>query len=170
MIGCPLYLLILSCIWVCKNVIVLMMTQFSHIYIAMEVVSTFLQILCKPVTTLVPLQLSCSSSSPILKNRARFQRYFQLLPTGLGLVPGFFGTMQYYGWKQVVIVQQEENLFSQVCYTYSIYYSFFRSYMIAMTLHIFSLHCLQITSECPLQPPFDVYLFDFRRASPYSAI
>ena len=134
----------------------------------MEVVSTFLQILCKPVTTLVPLQLSCSSSSPILKNRARFQLYFQLLPTGLDLVPGFFGTMQYYGWKQVVIVQQEENLFSQVCYTYSFcHYTFFHSYMIAMTLHIFSLHCLQVTSECPLQPPFDVYLFDFRRAIPY---
>ena len=76
--------------------------------------------LLHPVT-LYPLQLSCSSSSPELRNRVRFQRYFQLLPTDLDLVPGFFGTMQYYGWKQVVIVQQEENLFSQVSYTYSIY-------------------------------------------------
>ena len=70
--------------------------------------------------TLYPLQLSCSSSSPELKNRVRFRRYFQLLPTDLDLVPGFFGTMQYYGWKQVVIVQQEENLFSQVSYYYMV--------------------------------------------------
>ena len=108
---------------------------------------------------LIPLQLSCSSSSPILKNRVRFRRYFQLLPTGLDLVPGFFGTMQYYGWKQVVIVQQEENLFSQVSY-----------YMVSLLLHVLSFvhDCNDIAyvstslsaSNCPLQPPPDVYVFD----------
>ena len=118
--------------------------------------------------TLYPLQLSCSSSSPELRNRVRFRRYFQLLPTDLDLVPGFFGTMQYYGWKQVVIVQQEENLFSQVSYTYSIcYYTFFHSYMIAMTLHMFSLHCLQVTVHFNHLPMFTTSTVNIRRATPY---
>ena len=62
----------------------------------------------------VCIQVSCDSSSPELVNRAKFRKYFQVIPTELELVPAFFGIMKSFGWNQVVIIQQEENLFTLV--------------------------------------------------------
>ena len=59
-------------------------------------------------------QVSCDSSSPELVNRAKYRKYFQLISTDMELVPAFLGIMQSFGWNRVIIIQEEENLFTQV--------------------------------------------------------
>ena len=59
-------------------------------------------------------QVSCDSASAELENRDKYRKYFQLIPTEMELVPAFFGIMQSFGWNRVIIIQEEENLFTLV--------------------------------------------------------
>ena len=61
------------------------------------------------------LQLSCASASPVLSDRRRFRKYFQLLPSMLDIVYGYIGVFQYYSWKRVTLIVQEESIFTLVC-------------------------------------------------------
>ncbi len=54
------------------------------------------------------------SSSAELSDRQRFKKYFQLLVNDDIHALGFFAIVQKYGWRQVAILQQDENLFTVV--------------------------------------------------------
>ena len=61
------------------------------------------------------LQVSCIASSPAFRDRELFPRYFQLLPTDASLAIAYLGVIQFYEWKRVAIIVQNENLFTVVC-------------------------------------------------------
>jgi len=59
-------------------------------------------------------QISCASSSSELMNRAKFPRHFQMNNAEIGLAYGFFGIIKHAQWRKVIIVFQDENLFTTV--------------------------------------------------------
>ena len=63
------------------------------------------------------LQLSCKSSSPELKNRTRFPRLFQLSIDDGRLIEGFFTVIKHYNWRRVLIIVQDEKIFTMVSIT-----------------------------------------------------
>ena len=65
--------------------------------------------------TLNFLQLSCASASPVLSDRRRFRKYFQLLPSMVDIAYAYVGVFEYYSWKKVTLIAQEENIFTEVC-------------------------------------------------------
>ena len=64
--------------------------------------------------TTISLQVSCQSASSELADRSRFRYYFQMLATERVLAYGYFGVIREFGWKRVVILEQDENLFTVV--------------------------------------------------------
>ena len=60
------------------------------------------------------VQLSCASTSPVLSDRSRFRRYFQLQPSMVDIANGYIGVFRLYGWRHVTLIVQEENLFTEV--------------------------------------------------------
>ena len=70
----------------------------------------------KPPSSFSPpsMQISCASSSTELANRVRFRYYFQMLGSDADLAPTYFGVIQYYGWKRIGLIVQNENLFTVV--------------------------------------------------------
>ena len=60
------------------------------------------------------VQLSCASTSPVLSDRSRFRRYFQLLPSMVEIPNSYIGVFRLYGWRHVTLIVQEENLFTEV--------------------------------------------------------
>ena len=66
------------------------------------------------------LQISCVSSSTELRNRVRFPQYFQLLSTEETLAFAYFGVIQEYGWSKVVLLVQDENLFTVVSHPFNV--------------------------------------------------
>ena len=63
---------------------------------------------------LLPIQISCVSSSNELNDRQRFRNYFQLLPTEADIVPIFNAIIKEFGWKRVAIIVQNVNRFTVV--------------------------------------------------------
>lgn len=59
------------------------------------------------------VQVSCVASSPAFRDRDLFRRYFQLLPTDASLAIAYMGIIQYYDWRRVAIIVQNENLFTE---------------------------------------------------------
>ena len=62
-------------------------------------------------------QMSCVSSSPLLSDRVRFPRYFQLLSSAKRIAFGYFNIIKEYRWRRVAIIVQDENVFRVVSYT-----------------------------------------------------
>ena len=60
------------------------------------------------------MQVSCATSTPVLSNRERFPNYFQLLPSNLEFADTYFGVIREFNWRHVVILLQNENLFTLV--------------------------------------------------------
>lgn len=60
--------------------------------------------------------MSYASMSPMLSNRIRFPNYYRTVPEAVGLGTVLLTTMDYYGWKRLVVVSQEENVFSLVSF------------------------------------------------------
>ena len=58
--------------------------------------------------------MSYSSMSPMLSDRVRFPNYYRTVPEALGLSTVLMTTLDYYGWRRLVVVSQEENVFSLV--------------------------------------------------------
>jgi gamma-aminobutyric acid type B receptor len=58
-------------------------------------------------------QISYGSSAANLKNRRRFPNYFQLYPSEVDYIPSVVATVDFFGWKRVAVVTQNENLFTQ---------------------------------------------------------
>ncbi len=54
------------------------------------------------------------SSSAKLANRNMFKKYFQLLVNDKVHALGFVSIVLRYGWRQLVVLQQNENLFTAV--------------------------------------------------------
>ena len=65
------------------------------------------------------VQLSCASTSPVLSDRSRFRRYFQLLPSMVDIANGYVGVFQLYGWRHITLIVQEENLFTEVSFYFN---------------------------------------------------
>jgi len=60
------------------------------------------------------LQISCVSSSTALRNRQKYPFYFQLLSAEDMLAFAYYGVIREYGWRQLVLIVQNENLFTVV--------------------------------------------------------
>ena len=60
------------------------------------------------------LQISCISASPLLANREVYHHYFQIIPSKLGQVIGFYNIITHYGWTRVGIIVEDEDLFTEV--------------------------------------------------------
>lgn len=61
------------------------------------------------------MQLSCVSSSSALRDRSRFEKYFQLITSDDTLALAYYGVISEYGWRYVSFIVQDENLFTVVC-------------------------------------------------------
>ncbi len=63
---------------------------------------------------LLSLQMACQSGSDALANRKRFRSYFQILETANVAAYGFFAIIHEFGWRRVIILEQNESLFTRV--------------------------------------------------------
>ena len=59
-------------------------------------------------------QLSCQTASPLLSDRTRFPKYYQFLPSMRDIAPAYVEVIKEFGWRHVVVIVQNENLFTQV--------------------------------------------------------
>ena len=69
---------------------------------------------CRLNHSSVFIQLSCASASPILSDRKRFKKYFQLLPSMDVIAYGYLSVFRQYVWKKVALIVQRETLFTEV--------------------------------------------------------
>ena len=69
------------------------------------------------------MQLSCVTATPALSNRERFPNYFQFLPSMVDFAPAYFGIIKKFKWRHVVILLQNENLYTVVRVTWSQHWS-----------------------------------------------
>ena len=65
-------------------------------------------------TVLFTAQVACGTGSPVLNDRVRFPRYFQLSSSELRMAMGFYGIIKEYGWRRVALIVQDENDFTMV--------------------------------------------------------
>ena len=63
---------------------------------------------------LLNLQISYFSESAALSDRSRYKRYFRTNPSGNIEYPAFRSIMRHFGWKQIAILTQDEDLFTTV--------------------------------------------------------
>jgi len=66
------------------------------------------------ILVLFVVQISCHSSSPTLRNRERFQYYYQTIGSEENQGLADFGVIKYYGWKKVTIFQLDVDSFEIV--------------------------------------------------------
>ncbi len=59
-------------------------------------------------------QVACQSASDALANRKRFRFYFQILETANVAAYGFFAIIREFGWRRVIILEQNESIFTRV--------------------------------------------------------
>lgn len=62
--------------------------------------------------TIIILQISYFSESAALSDRSRYKKYFRVNPSGNIEYPVFRSIMNHYGWKQIAILTQNEDLFT----------------------------------------------------------
>ena len=60
------------------------------------------------------MQISCVTATPVLSDRKRFPKYFQFLPSMVDFAPAYFGIIKEFNWRHVVILLQDENLYTLV--------------------------------------------------------
>lgn len=60
------------------------------------------------------LQISCVTATPVLSDRERFPNYFQFLPSMVDFAPAYLGIIKEFNWRHVVILLQDENLYTLV--------------------------------------------------------
>ena len=60
------------------------------------------------------LQISPNSFASILSQRRRFKNFFRTNPTVDNYVSGLLSILQFYNWRKVHFLNQEENLFTDV--------------------------------------------------------
>ena len=58
--------------------------------------------------------MSYFSESAALSDRSRYKRYFRTNPSGLIKYPAFYSIMNHFGWKQIAVITQNEDLFTTV--------------------------------------------------------
>ena len=60
------------------------------------------------------LQISCVTATPVLSDRERFPNYFQFLPSMVDFAPAYIGIIKEFNWRHVVVLLQDENLYTLV--------------------------------------------------------
>ena len=58
--------------------------------------------------------MSCVASSPLLSDRTRFPRYFQLLSSARRIALGYYGVIKQYAWRRVALIVQDSGVFTVV--------------------------------------------------------
>ena len=59
-------------------------------------------------------KISYASSAGDFKDSSRFRKYFQLHPSEDNLAPVIVALFTKFGWSQVVVITQKENVFVRV--------------------------------------------------------
>jgi G protein-coupled receptor family C group 6 protein A len=62
------------------------------------------------------MQISYASSAEVLSNRVYYPSYFRTSPSEIVLTPGLANLVQYFGWRQVTFITEEQSLFQDVSY------------------------------------------------------
>ncbi len=62
------------------------------------------------------MQISYASSAEVLSNRVYYPSYFRTSPSEIVLTPGLASLVQYFGWRQVTFITEEQRLFRDVSY------------------------------------------------------
>ena len=60
-------------------------------------------------------QISYASTSVVLRDKSVYQSFFRTVPSDELLPAALATTMNYYGWRQIAVVTEEENQFEEVC-------------------------------------------------------
>ena len=60
------------------------------------------------------MQLSCVTATPELSDRERFPNYFQFLPSMVDFALAYIGIIKTFKWRHVVVLVQDENLYTVV--------------------------------------------------------
>lgn len=68
-------------------------------------------------TTGARMQISCATATPLLSNRDNFPNYFQFLPSTVDFAPAYLSIIKEFKWRHVVILLQDENLYTMVITT-----------------------------------------------------
>ena len=63
---------------------------------------------------IIIIQIAYSSSAITLSNRQKFVNFFRTYPSDVSFGPAMVSLLQYYGWNQIVIITEEQNLFTAV--------------------------------------------------------
>lgn len=63
------------------------------------------------------MQISYASSAEALSNRIFYPSYFRTSPSEVVLTPGIVNLVQYFGWRQITIITEEQRLFQDVSCT-----------------------------------------------------
>lgn len=58
--------------------------------------------------------MSYVSSSPILSDRSRFQSFWRTYPSDISVTSAVLAIVKHFGWNQLKILTQQENLFTEV--------------------------------------------------------
>ena len=86
--------------------------EISPHFNIMQVIMYYISIFA--VDCFYTIQLSCQTASPLLSDRTRFPKYYQFLPSMKDIAPSYVGIIKEFGWRHVVMIVQNENLFTRV--------------------------------------------------------
>ena len=62
------------------------------------------------------MQVSCTTATPVFSDRLSFPNYFQFLPSTADFAPAFVSIIKQFNWRHVVILLQDENVYTMVAY------------------------------------------------------
>ena len=69
------------------------------------------------------MKVSYTSSSVELDDGARFPNFFRTRPSDADFTPVFLSVVKQYGWKRVTFLNQDEKIFTEVLYGFTIHIS-----------------------------------------------
>ena len=58
--------------------------------------------------------MAYSSSAVVLSDKERFVNFFRTAPSDASFVPAIVSLLQTYGWTRMVVITQDQNLFTDV--------------------------------------------------------
>ena len=94
---------------------------------------------------LMYIQVSCATSTPVLSDRERFPNYFQFLPSFAEFAQTYLGIIREFSWSHVVILLQNENIYTMV-YIFTLLYTC-NQWLILLADCVLSSACKNILSR-----------------------
>ena len=73
-----------------------------------------MRLLLSCIFSLIMQQVAYSSGSIMLSNRQRFINFFRTYPSDESFVPAVTSFIQFYGWKRILFITQDQGLFTAV--------------------------------------------------------